>query len=258
MNDRVIKYDGSFEGFLTCIFHIYAEKLNPVHFLSPGKFQNELFCDSVEINTNSVSAKRVYAALKKKTSKVGLRNIERSFLSEKEDIELTLYEVISLIFSNSCRVDTNYSHHAVLKISQIAKKVAREKHRMEAFVRFRLTKDDIYFATIEPDFNVLPIIKSHFEKRYADQRWIIYDVKRKYGLYFDLQKTEYISLELPKSIGFAGSNANYFASEEAEFQKLWQTYFSEANIKSRVNKKLHLQHVPKRYWKYLSEKSPFQ
>ena len=35
-------------------------------------------------------------------------------------------------------------------------------------------------------------------------------------------------------------------------------YFKSTNIKSRKNMKLHLQHVPKRYWKYLTEKSSWQ
>lgn len=76
---------------------------------------------------------------------------------------------------------------AVLKAAQTVKKVGREKHRMEAFVRFRLTRGGIYFAAIEPDFNVLPLINSHFKSRYADQKWIIYDLKRNFGIAYDLR-----------------------------------------------------------------------
>ena len=49
---------------------------------------------------------------------------------------------------------------------------------MEAFVRFQCTKDQLYYAIIQPDYNVLPLISKHFEKRYADQRWLIYDIRR--------------------------------------------------------------------------------
>ena len=59
---------------------------------------------------------------------------------------------------------------------------------MEAFVRFQLTKDGLYYCIIQPDYNVLPLISNHFEKRYADQRWLIYDSRRKYGIYYDLKK----------------------------------------------------------------------
>jgi hypothetical protein len=42
--------------------------------------------------------------------------------------------------------------------------------------------------------DILPLLAEHFQDRYADQRWIIYDLTRKYGLYYDLEKTEEIEL----------------------------------------------------------------
>jgi hypothetical protein len=38
------------------------------------------------------------------------------------------------------------------------KQVGREKHRMEAFVRFKKAKDGLFLSLVKPDFNVLPII----------------------------------------------------------------------------------------------------
>ena len=35
----------------------------------------------------------------------------------------------------------------------------------------------------------LPMLIKHFRNRYADQKWIIYDVKRGYGLHYDLHDT---------------------------------------------------------------------
>ena len=107
---------------------------------------------------------------------------------------------------------------------------------------------------MEPDFNVLPLISKHFQRRFADQKWIIYDLKRKYGLFYDLEKVDIIELELPESFDPTKTNRVFFMNEELEFQSLWQDYFSSTNIPSRKNMKLHIQHVPKRYWKYLSEK----
>jgi probable DNA metabolism protein len=41
---------------------------------------------------------------------------------------------------------------------------------------------------------------------------------------------------------------------EAAYQTLWKTYFQTMSIAARKNKKLHLRHVPTRYWRYLTEK----
>ena len=134
--------------------------------------------------------------------------------------------------------------------------MAREKHRMEAFVRFQLTKDNIYFSNIEPDFNVLPIIEKHFTSRYSDQQWIIYDLKRKFGLYYDLQETRVIHIDFSKNLSSLEEKEHLFDASEIEFQQLWKKYFEATTIKSHINTRLHHQHVPKRYWKYLSEKNP--
>lgn len=257
MTEKILKYDGSFKGFLTCIFTAYEQKLKIIQILPQAEDQEQLFTGTHNIITEEQKAQRVLKALKSKASVNGIKKIKYAFLSEAQDIEIKLYEMIRYIFSEKEKVELDYSHSAVLYISKIAKQVAREKHRMEAFVRFRLTKDKIYFAIIEPDFNVLPIINPHFKKRYADQKWLIYDIKRKLGVYYDLSKMEYVSIALPEDIGFSEANSEYFEVGEIYYQKLWKEYFDSTNIKNRVNMRLHVQQVPKRYWKYLSEKSPF-
>ncbi|MCP9198486.1 TIGR03915 family putative DNA repair protein [Gramella sp. GC03-9] len=257
MKPTSLIYDGSFKGFLTAIFTIYEEKLEPMAINPTEEKTSGLFSENLEVITDELKARRVLNGIRKKISQIAFTRIKYAFLSELPGMELQLYKMFEYIFQSEEKVATDYSHPAVLNIAKTAKKVGREKHRMEAFVRFRLTKDDLYFAMIEPDFNVLPLIAKHFKSRYADQNWIIYDQKRKFGIYYNLKEVEFISLELPKDIGLSGANQEYFDATEIQFQKLWKKYFDSTNIKSRANTKLHVQHVPKRYWKYLSEKSPF-
>lgn len=71
---------------------------------------------------------------------------------------------------------------------------------MKAYVRFKLTKDQLYYAFVEPDHNVLPLIAGHFKGRYAGQRWLIYDVKRKYGIYYDLQTVTTVEIDFNSAI----------------------------------------------------------
>ncbi len=257
MRKIVLIYDGSFKGFLTSVFKIYSEKLDPVNILPTGVVQKQIFSEEQEVFTDDKKAKRILKGLQQRIGHAGIKKIQWAFLSEKEGIELLLFRMIKYIFSTHLRASIDYSNPDVLAVTQTANKVGREKHRMEAFVRFRLTKDTIYFAVIEPDYNVLPLITKHFKNRYTDQKWLIYDLRRKFGIYYDLTRVEYISLELPEDIGITGANPEYFEASEIRFQKLWREYFNSTSIKNRTNMRLHVQHVPKRYWKYLSEKSPF-
>lgn len=251
----ILTYDGSFTGLLTCVFVAYEEKLEVLDIQLRQNTSASLFSELQDIIIDEAKAARVALAIKKKCSAAGRKNLYRAFLSEEPGIELTILHYLQYVFKNKHQVDSDFSHPAVLSLSQIARKVNREKHRMEAFVRFKLTKDHIYFAAIEPDFNVLPILQEHFKKRFADQSWIIYDQKRNYGLYFDLQKITEITLNLNQHFNGNPNNNATLDTEEINFQQLWKEYFRSTNITSRKNTKLHLQHLPRRYWKYLSEKS---
>lgn len=254
MEATQLVYDGSFEGFLSAIFLVFERKLTNVTIYPEHNQPPELFATKEIVITETHKADRVWKGLRKKNAGKNVYQLYYAFLSEKRGVENLLLDCIKYIFESETPVFKNYSNPSVLKIAQIAKMVGREKHRMEAFVRFKLTTDGIYFANITPDFNVLPLISKHFERRYADQRWIIYDLERNYGLHYNLEFVEDIQLTLPENFNTSITSTDFFTEEEVAFENLWKDYFNSVNIASRKNKKLHERHVPKRYWKYLSEK----
>lgn len=244
-------YDGSFEGFLTAVFDVYVYRAKDAEIIRCELAQPKLFGDKTEVMTSTKKAERVWKGMMRKIGKPAVDQVFKAFLSEIETVETTLLRYIQYGFSSSDFIHKDFSHPAVLEIAKIVKKIGREKHRMDAFIRFRKTRDGIYFAVIKPDFNVLPLNISHFKSRYADQKWIIYDLKRNYGVYYDLEKVRQIHIDLPEDI--LETRAGIFAEEERHFQELWQNYFKHTNIRSRKNEKLHRQHVPQRYWRFLTE-----
>lgn len=243
-------YDGSFEGLLTVIFNAYEQKMFNALIVPPDKPQAALFGEMVTIYTEPEKAARILAGLKKRISALAITQLYKTFLSEKEGMENILFRYMQYAFSQVVSIENDFSNPSVLYVTDTAKKVYREKHRMEAFVRFKKTKDGLFYALIEPDFNVLPLIKDHFEKRYADQLWLIYDLKRNYGIYYDLQQTSLVQLDMT---GFK-EEETILDEQENSYGKLWKNYFTSVNIKERKNKKLHQRHMPLRYWKYLTEK----
>lgn len=250
----ILLYDGSFDGFLCCVFMTYDQKISNPAIRKQSETNNQLFTITEEVITEKHKARRVWKGFILKTTRNEQQGLFKAFLSEIKGVENTLLHYMQTIFEKESSTAIDFSNKNILKISQVAKMVEREKHRMEAFVRFQLTNDNIYTATVEPDFNVLPLITSHFKDRYADQKWVIYDLKRNYGIYYNLTTVETITIE-----GFSKRKSKIpsglLASSEKEFQKLWNIYYTNINIKSRKNDKLHKQHLPKRYWKYLTEKN---
>jgi probable DNA metabolism protein len=245
---KIFVFDGSFEGLLTTVKIVDSNRHMP-----------DAFDESFVVITEDTKANRVWNGLRKKLSTSWLHDTYKAFLSEQPEMYQHIFDFIRYIFDNPQGAEENFGNPVVLAVAQMSRKVHREKHRMEAFIRFQETSDKIFYAHIEPDYNVLLLISDHFRKRYADQKWIIYDLKRKYGLYYDLEKVEEITFDFSQQMSPAlnALPANILDKKEELYSILWKDYFRSVNIPARKNMKLHIQHVPRRYWKYLSEKQAF-
>lgn len=247
-------YDGSFEGLLTAVFDIYEGKALTAHIVPADRYQPDVFAEKREVITDATKANRVWKGLQKRLSAHALLNIFSVHLSERPDRESLLLSFFRRVFAEELWVEEDFSSSVVLQIAQIGKQLHREKHRFEAFVRFTQLRDGVYFATIDPDFNVLPLIGPHFTERFADQEWIIYDIRRRYGLHYDTHKVQEVYFDFQPHHTLHSIPDDLSAEEEELTQKLWQVYFRSVNIPARRNMKLHRKHLPIRYWKYLTEK----
>ncbi|WP_019946080.1 TIGR03915 family putative DNA repair protein [Hymenobacter aerophilus] len=252
-------YDGSFEGLLSVLFQVYDRKSAPNSIQPLGAVQGGLFAQPVEVATDEAAAARVWDGLLRYMDKEARTRLFHVFLSEDANRELLVFRYADTAMRAGRDIAENYADDNVRRVQRLAQQMYREKHRMEAFVRFEKTSDGLFHATIEPDFDVLPLIAPHFTKRYADQRWLIFDRSRSYGLYYDLQRTDIVQFDADTAPQRrAAVSATVLDEREPLFQVLWQAYFDHVNIPERKNLKLHRRHMPLRYWKYLSEKQPRQ
>lgn len=249
-------YDGSFEGLLTVLFQVYDRKSAPNSIQPLGAVQGGLFAQPVQVDTDEAMAARVWEGLLRYMDKEARTRLFHAFLSEQPDRELLIFRYADLAMRAGRDIAENYADDNVRRIAGIAQQMYREKHRMEAFVRFEKTSDGLFHATIDPDFDVLPLIAPHFTKRYADQRWLIFDQRRRYGLYYDLTRTDIVECESSGPQRNTDISATVLDEREPLFKLLWQSYFDHVNIPERKNMKLHRRHMPLRYWRYLSEKQP--
>ena len=252
---KTLIYNGSFEGLLTAVFEVFEYRFNEFEIISEENFNTEnLFAENFDVVANTEKAKRVLNRVEKTFGAKITRNLLKIFLSEHSQKERLIFAAIQKIIENpKVNAFNDLGDDNMLEISKILKSMGREIHRMHAFVRFERLQDEVYFAKIEPDFDVLPLIGKHFQKRYADQKWMIFDLKRHYGINYDLKTVEFFYPQ-PEQIQNFRNAAEFHHEEEKKFQNMWQNYFIKTGIPARKNMKLHIQHIPKRYWKYLTEK----
>jgi len=253
---RDYTYDGTFEGLLTVVFSIYDSKAAPNSIQPEAAVQGGLFAAAAPTETSEALAARVWEGLLRTMDQEARTRLYHVFLSEDADREMLIFRYVDLALRADRDIAENYANADVRRVQRLAQMMFREKHRMEAFVRFEKTTDELFHATIEPDMDVLPLIAAHFTKRYADQRWLIYDRRRHYGLYYDLTRTDVVQFENPTGRKSTDIAATVLDEREPLFRLLWQAYFDHVNIPERKNLKLHRRHMPLRYWKYLSEKQP--
>ena len=247
-------YDNTFDGLLTCVFDAFNRKEFPENILAENK-QLPLFTETFRVITDDDKSDRVLKALRKKISKAALDMLFISYLSELEGIEIRIFDYIRKAMLAGKSIETNFADQDVLELSKIYKKVRREEERIRQFVRFQKTADGLFFAVMDPEYNVLPLTARFFKTRYADQQWIIYDVRRNYGLYYDLKTVETVNFEeLPVVSGTGQLSSDKLDEYETAFQILWKDYLKAITIRERLNLKLQRQHMPKRFWKYLTEK----
>lgn len=249
--------DGSFEGLLCAVFTSYRAPA-PTAIVDAAVYQSSLLDEILDIPTDDAIALRVLKGIDAASDGKAGRLCLMIFLSEFDDANLLIYRLVRKIMQvKSAAFLGNYADRDVLRAAQIRKMMGREIHRMHAFIRFQKARDGAYYALIDPDFDVVPLLDDHFARRFADMHWHIFDVRRQYGIACDGYSVRLID-SLAGIIDDTRAQLHDAVLDEQEkaFQGLWKVYFDSVNIKARNNEKHHLRQLPRRYWKYLSEKQP--
>ena len=263
----VYVFDGTMDGLLTAVFDTFLLKEQPEQLLAEGDAL-PLFCDRVyQVSTDEEKARRVWAGMEKRLSHEAMKLISVSWLSEQRELNTPLFQYICKVFRQAAAtpdqgwgIERNFADPDVLAVTNIARRVLHEQLRMKQFIRFQKAKDGTYLAVVAPDHNVLPIIIDHFQDRFNDQPWLIYDAKRHYGYYYDghaapIRITFENELSVPFDLGNGKLNDDILSSDDQLLQDLWRTYFKAICIKERLNPRKQVQDMPRRYWKYMTEKN---
>lgn len=250
-------FDNTFEGLLTSVFEAYSRRVFPDALFPEGEplplFHDEVFT----VITEEEKAKRVWRGLQKKLSSGALSCLAQCWLAEEAETPMLLFRYIRKAVDAPRSIETNFADPDVLEFSRMWKRVDWERLRMLQFIRFQKAADGTFFAAVEPEKNALPLAIDHFKDRFADQPWLIYDIKRAYGFYYDLKEVRQVTFEEGSREGHLVTgmlDESLMDKDEKLFQQLWKTYFKAICIKERLNPRKHKQDMPVRYWKHMTEK----
>ncbi len=149
----------------------------------------------------------------------------------------------------------------VLKLNQYAREVARDVHKMKAFVRFRAVFDDgggdvhgvargepRYVAWFEPEHLIVEHVSGFFRRRFGGMRWSILTPDRCAHWEGELQASG-----SGASVWFTPGVDRDEAPAEDAFEDAWRLYYRSIFNPARLKVRAMLSEMPHKYWKNLPE-----
>ena len=237
--DVVYLYDGSFEGFLCCVYESFAQHELPFAVWTPQQETATLY-PVKDIATDPAVARRVFASFGKKLGAETEYLVSRDFLSGQEDKELLLLRFLHLAFALGPGTVKREGHPVVAPLYAMKKSLDWEVDKFQGFVRFE-EHDGMLGAVIHPKNYILPLLRPHFCGRFPEEDFMIYDAVHQAVLLHEGRSTRLLELAAPLELPPP-------SAREQQFQALWTQFYKTLEIKARHNEKGRMTHCPKRFW----------
>lgn len=259
-------HDGSYPGLLTAVFRVYQAKDGEAQIVGPPSAWNqddpaqpELFGagevppglsgERRYVESDETLARRVLEGVRKNAGGEAVLNLRDLYLGEVAD-----RDSLALAFVRRClewkkEVAQHVADPVVGRVLAVSRRVGGEAHRFQGLLRFQELADGAgYYAAFEPEVNVLPLVGDFFADRMGPSCWMIHDVRRRLAAVnrpggLEMVAEVRLDRDLPLS------------EEEGAFQSLWKGFFRSIAVPGRENPKVQMGKMPKKYWKYLVEKS---
>lgn len=241
--DVAYAYDGSFEGFLCCVFESYEKRELPFDIYSELSEEGFLF-DARPIVTDPEKADRVLSSIPVRISHEAQEMVRLGWLTCSTQKELLLLRFLRLGFARGAAVTDMLADDTVHALGRAVRHLQMEAHRLTGFIRFSL-RGGVLVSVIEPQNSVLPLIEEHFCDRFRNESFIIYDQPHRLALIHEPGRHGILPLE--------ELTLNEADTEEEEYVRLWKRFYDTIAIEGRRNPRLRMSHMPKRYWNRLPE-----
>lgn len=240
--EMVYYYDGSFEGFLCCVFESFAKKEVLTAIYRDEDAVPTLF-DCRTVVTDQDHANRVLRKLLK-ISPAGTELVQKGFLTCMEEKELHLYRLVVKLLKEGPGFLRKLSDETLYPVAAAVRHLNGEVHLLKGFVRFS-ELGGVLGSEIEPKNRVLPLLRTHFCARYREDAFFIYDRTHHEALFYAGGKAIIRPIE-----DFQMAPPD---DREANYRLLWKRFYDTIAIKERENPRCRMTNMPKRYWNTMTE-----
>lgn len=266
------QFDGSFEGMLTAFAAALRQGAESAGFAAEGmpggEGNGDLFAaPPLRVASAPEEAALLLNGVRRRISDTAADRVMHVWWAERPELFTPLYEYLALGFRHGGSVDGYRTHPAVRTVLHAAGKVAGESHRLKGLLRFRELADGSLYAPVTPDANVVLTLGWHFRRRLAGERWVIHDLRRSLGVFWDGKRLDACEVTAGPAVAVdpavpengtaalsLAESAGVYHVREARVQQLWRGFFAHVAIPERINPVLQRRCMPRRYWAHLVEK----
>jgi probable DNA metabolism protein len=253
----VLSYDGSFPGFLCAA----AEAINAGRSGSPFPVIRgpascaELFDETVAVHCDEARAEKLCARLSRAAGKEALGMCFEAFCSDFSGKEGPIARTIARMTSEGAAVLDDLADPDVGFVADASRRSAAQAHKISGLLRFSELSDGSWYAPIEPDCDVLPLIVEHCSERFADMTFAIHDRKRGAAILHKPGQPWAIveGFSLTEAADADAEERMPLSESERIIRSGWSLYFDTIAITPRKNPRLQMSHMPKKYWRFLPE-----
>ena len=235
--DMVYEYDGSYEGFLCCIYESYVHKEFPIAFFGDEGSGSISFYSIRQVSTVPAHAERIRRSLFKRSPQAA-QLLHRAFYTCMEERECRLYRFVQKLYRDGPAFLQRQTDEACYPLLKAVRHLNGELEKLRGFVRFS-DYSGVLGAEIEPKNRVLPFLRRHFCQRYANESLFIYDRTHGELLLYSGSCSKIIRVD---SLTLARPDET-----EVQYRALWKRFFETVSIKERYNPRCQNTFMPKRY-----------
>ena len=240
----VFQYDGTYDGFLCCIYESYVHKEFPIAFCSDEECWSLYEVRSVL--TDRQHAQRVLRSIVK-ISPDAADVLRRTFLTCMEEKEVRLYAFVKKLYKEGSAFLRNRSDPVYYPIAKALRHMSGELEKLRGFVRFS-DYHGILGGEIEPKNRVLPLLRRHFCDRYANESFFLYDRTHREILLYTQGKSRIFPVD--------SLQLNTPDEQEIHYRTLWKRFYDTVAIQERYNPRCQNTFLPKRYRNTMTEFLP--
>ncbi len=234
-------YDGSWAGFLCCVFESVYTREQPLEIYTEDSSLPSLYRQKY-IETCSSKAARVLASISIKISKRALELLQHCFLSCLQQKECLMLRFLLRGYQEGASYPYQLCDADVAPLLKAEQHLLNEAHLLKGFVRFDEV-NGFLVSVISPKNFVLPFLMPHFSARMCEESFLIFDETHATALVYENGKGRLASME--------GISFNH--AEGDQYQDLWKLFYNSIAIEERKNERCRRSHMPKRYWEHMPE-----